>query len=254
VSALGVLGVLGWLGCVGALTGLLAVRVAHARRWELVGRACHEVRGGMTAARLGLHLARLGRTPALATVEGELERVVLALDDLQCAREGRRAGEEEGVVELGALAREVALGWAPVARRQGATLCVGAGTAWVRGDARRLAQALRNLLANASEHGGGRVELTVRVERGRVRVSVEDGGRGLSAPVAELLRGAERRRRHLGPHRIEPRGHGLPVIADVARRHGGTLTSAPSARGARLVLDLPAAQRPARGADAPSRA
>ena len=244
------LGVLGWLGCVGALTGLLAVRVAHARRWELVGRACHEVRGGMTAARLGLHLARLGRTPALAPVEGELERVVLALDDLQFGR----VGEEESVFDVGALAREVARGWAPVARRQGATVCVGAGTAWVRGDARRMGQAVRNLLANASEHGGGRVELTVRVERGRVRVSVEDGGRGLPAPVAELLRGAERRRRRLGPHRVEARGHGLPVIADVARRHAGTLTSAPSARGARLVLDLPAAERPARGADAPSRA
>jgi K+-sensing histidine kinase KdpD len=36
-----------------------------------------------------------------------------------------------------------------------------------------------------------------------------------------------------------PHGHGLPVAASVAAAHGGRLLSAPSERGARLVLELP---------------
>jgi signal transduction histidine kinase len=104
-------------------------------------------------------------------------------------------------------------------------------TVW--GDRLRLAQAIGNLLANAIEHGRGPVEVEVTVHGGVVRVAVTDDGPGLPAPVAEL-RGRPRWGRGA-------RGRGLAIAADVAEAHGGVLVSAPSQRGARLVLELPVA-------------
>jgi signal transduction histidine kinase len=99
----------------------------------------------------------------------------------------------------------------------------------VRADPLRMSQATGNLIANALEHGGGTVRLGARLDGGRVCIEVADDGPGLGAPiaVASRPRGA--------------RGHGLAIVGEVARRSGGALRTAPSAQGARLVLELPAA-------------
>ena len=62
---------------------------------------------------------------------------------------------------------------------------------------------------------------------------MRDCGPGLPAPVAELVAAARGRR--------SARGHGLAIAAAVADSHGGRLASLPAARGAHLVLELPAA-------------
>jgi len=105
-------------------------------------------------------------------------------------------------------------------------------SARVSGDPLRLAQACGNLVANAVEHGGGLVHVRVLPAGGHVRVEVADDGPGLPAPVTALVAAARGRRSH--------RGHGLAIAAAIARRHGGRLTTAPSERGARVVLELPA--------------
>ena len=107
----------------------------------------------------------------------------------------------------------------------------------MRGDRTRLTQACGNLLANAIEHAGGRIELRARAVGGRVRIEVTDDGPGLPAPVAQL---AARRRAGRGR-----RGRGLAIASEIAVRHGGPLAAAPSASGARLILELPAVPRAA---------
>jgi signal transduction histidine kinase len=107
------------------------------------------------------------------------------------------------------------------------------GALLVDGDRLRLAQACGNLVANAIEHGGGEVRVHARALGSAVRVEVTDAGPGLPAPVSTLVAGAR--------HRRGRRGHGLAVAAQVADRHGGRLATGPSPRGARLVLELPAA-------------
>ena len=64
-------------------------------------------------------------------------------------------------------------------------------------------------------------------------IEIRDSGPGLPAPVGELVAAARGRR--------SARGHGLAIAAAVAERHGGRLASLPAARGAHLVLELPAA-------------
>ncbi len=79
----------GWLAASGAGVAAGIVRRALTGRMETVARACHELRGPLTAARLGLQLgASSGElTPArLRAIDLELGRAALALDDLDGAR------------------------------------------------------------------------------------------------------------------------------------------------------------------------
>jgi len=234
------LAVAGWLAALAAGGVALSLQRELARRAELVARACHEVRGPLAAARLAIHLVeRQGRAaPQVHAVDLELRRAARTLDDLDAARTGRQLRDRADLVEVGGLVREAVAAWRPVAVARGVRLRLEppAGGAAVRGDRARLAQACENLLANAIEHGGGTVELRARADAGRVRIEVRDDGPGLPAPVAELAR---RPRAGRGP-----RGRGLAIAADIAARHGGRLAAAPSSRGARVALDLPATRMP----------
>jgi len=228
----------GWLAALAALAGAAVLQRELGRRGELVARACHELRGPLTSARLGLAL--LSRTSASArdsasAIDGELRRAGLALDDLHAARAGRRARDRREAVSVEALVQETVEAWRPVADAAGTVLRlqVDAGGAAVRGDRLRLGQACGNLLANAIEHGGGHVVVRASADIVRARIEVCDDGPGLAAPVAELTRGA-----HGGRGR---RGRGLAIAAEIAARHGGRLAAAPATRGARLALDLPVA-------------
>ncbi len=229
----------GWLAALGIAT---AWRIALARRMELVARACHELSGPLTAARLALRLATDGSPAArrastargpLAAVDLELDRAGLALADLAAAQRGARAGDRVETFPLAPLLADAAAAWRPAAWTKGVRLRLepAPDDVVLRGDRLRLAQACGNLLANAIEHGGGEVLLRSRASRHTVRIEVLDDGPGLQAPVAELVR------RPRGGRGL--RGRGLAIAADVAARYGGRLAAAPSEHGARLVLELP---------------
>jgi signal transduction histidine kinase len=225
-----------WLVAVAAC-GIAGLAWRELRRGrELVARACHELRGPLTAAHLALHAVPVGAgAPArLAAIEAELRRAGRALDDLAAARSGRRATDRAEIVEIADLLGEQAATWEAVAPVFGCRLelRVPDGDARVRGDRIRLAQAVGNLLANAFEHGAGTVELRARSVGDRVRIEVSDEGPGLPAPVAQL---AARPRAGRGR-----RGRGLAIASDVVGRHGGRILAAPSSGGARLAIELPA--------------
>jgi DNA-binding response OmpR family regulator len=226
-----------WLLAAISIVLAVASRLELRRRRELVARACHELRGPLTAAHLALHAgARHHDTPPerLAGIDLELKRAGVALDDLAAARRGRRAPDRDEPVDVGDLLAYQAATWRIVAGVFGCRLELvepGRG-AIVRGDRLRLAQAVGNLVANALEHGTGRVELLARSLGDRVRIEVADEGPGLPAPVGDLTR-----RPRAGRGR---RGRGLAIAADIADRHGGRLVAAPSTRGARIALELPA--------------
>jgi signal transduction histidine kinase len=238
----GLLAAAGWGLALAAVASALFLRRVHGRRLALVAEAAHELRGPLCAARLGLHALESAAEPVArraAAVELELRRAGLALEDLAVAPRGRRTTDRSELLDAGALLAGAAIGWSALTRAHGARLCVERPRerALVHGDRLRLAQALGNLVANAAEHGGGEVRVRAAVARGRVRIEVCDQGPGLPRPVGQLV--AE------GRWSRGVRGHGLAVAARIAERHGGHLSAAPSARGARLVLELPLAPFPA---------
>ncbi len=223
---------------VAAIATLVRERRRAAGRAELVARAAHEIRGPLAAAHLALDGVRREagtHRASLAAVDVQLQRAALAVADMAAAPGGGQAAERSGVVDVGRLLEEQARAWRAMARSYDCELRLVPAPRGLRvaGDRVRLSQAIGNVVANAIEHGRGSIELSARPLYGRVRIEVVDGGPGLPAPVADL---AARPRGGRGA-----RGRGLAIAADIARRHGGRLASAPSERGARLALDLPAA-------------
>ena len=229
--------VAGWVTAGLAAALVMSARRAHGHRMEAVARACHELRGPLAAARLGL-TAPGGRDEApsprrLRAIDTELGRAALALDDLAGAAGGGSRLWQLDVVDVRTVVAESAEAWQASAAAAGTVVEVGwsGEEAAVWGDRLRLAQAIGNLIANAIEHGQGPVDVVCAVRDGRVRIVVSDDGPGLPAPVAALIR---RPRRGRGA-----RGRGLAIAAEVAQAHGGGLASAPTERGARPVLELP---------------
>ena len=224
-----------------ALAGLGAFELR--RRREMVARACHELRGPLTAVRLSLAtMQRHAEAPAerLAVLDRELRRAGLALDDFAAARSGRRILDREELVEVDELTEELFHSWEAVAEAFDSRLVLGARPPGciVVGDRLRLAQAISNLVANALEHAPGRIELAARLMGPQhVRIEVVDAGPGLPAPPADLVRRARGGRGRNG------RGRGLAIAAQIAERHRGRLVAAASPQGSRIGLELPLVRR-----------
>lgn len=226
----------GWVaaGIVAAM--MIALRRMLGSRMEAVARACHELRGPLAAARLGLSFgSRSGELSAdrLRAIDTELGRATLALQDLADLGQGGPRIRERERVDLLALQADCVRAADGLADEWGARI----GQVWdgppvaAWGDRLRLAQALGNLIANAIEHGGGRVEVRGVVGEGVACIEVSDGGPGLPAPIAQLTRRARRGR--------GARGRGLAIAAAIVETHGGRVITAPAQQGARVVLELP---------------
>jgi signal transduction histidine kinase len=254
----------------------LAAAQWRARTVGLLGvrRACHELRGPITAARLGLQLgARTGELSAasLRALDLELGRAGLALDDLVHPAGLELLPRREETVEAAALVRSSVLAWRGTAELHGVQLREewAGPPAAVRGDRLRLAQVTGNLIANAIEHGGGEIVVRGSAPAGAVRIEVRDAGPGLPPAVVRSLdpsrgRGAGRLRAPGGgagwlraaggraagavgslPGRAARRGdpahgHGLGIAARIVALHRGRLFADPRPHGACVVVELPA--------------
>ena len=133
--------------CAGwALAGALALGLR--RRLSLVADAEHELRGA--AAAIGLAVERVSRHGATigfsSLIRLQLDRMAAGLEDLAAARAPRHAGR-----------------------------AASAGDADM--DAGRLAQVLGNLIANATEHGTGSVDVRTSRPAGAVRIEIRNRNR-----------------------------------------------------------------------------
>lgn len=230
---------MGWLTAVVMAAMWLLVHRSLDTRMEAVARACHELRGPLTAARLGLEFgSRSGvlSSAQVRAIHAELGRATLALDDLLAAPDEPTPGPQLELVDVGALLSDSVHAWGPTAMQAGVRLRLlcSPDVPPVRGDRLRLAQATGNLIANAIEHGASGVQVLAGPGDAGARIEVIDDGPGLPAPLDELVR-----RPRGGRGR---RGRGLAIASRVAAVHGGRLDAAPSDRGAHLVIDLPFAE------------
>lgn len=147
-------------------------------------------------------------------------------------------GTEQGALDLGDLAQELARMYQSLLARRGNTLTVEApaGLPPVIGSAEQLDQVLINLLSNANRHTQDGA-VVIRLERAAagVRVSVEDNGEGIAPDL--LPRVFERFARGDS----DGTGLGLPICKAIIEGYGGQMgIESEIGRGTRVWFTLPA--------------
>jgi signal transduction histidine kinase len=154
------------------------------------------------------------------------------------------------VIDLAAIARNVAELYEPVADEKGLALRLDIGASIeVRGDRHLLSQAIANLLDNALKYTEkGYVALSAFVSGATARIEVADSGPGVPAERREAV--FDRFVRLEGSRSTPGNGLGLSLVRAVAKLHDGAIwlednRSDVGTPGLKVVLQIPlAAEQP----------
>jgi signal transduction histidine kinase len=114
---------------------------------------------------------------------------------------------------------------------------VTADPAWMR-------QALRNLIANAAQYGGGWIGIDARRAAGGVEIAIADRGPGIAASDRARIFEPFYRGRNAAARNAQGAGLGLAIVKQVVEEHGGSVrVEAEPGSGTRFTLTLPAAEK-----------
>jgi len=222
---------------------------------RFVSDVSHELRTPLTTIKLAGDLIFEGREnldPSLKRsaeiMQGQIERFEVLLNDLlEISRFDAGAVRPElEIHDLNQVATSAIASIDPLASKRGSSIeaQLPAGEVLAEFDYRRIERLLRNLLANAIEHGEGKpIQVTVGQNEDSVAVKVTDNGVGMSetelARVFDRFWRADpaRKRTTGGP------GLGLAISLEDTLLHGGALDvwARPNA-GASFRLTLPKVQ------------
>src|ERR1700761_811747 len=228
----------------GGAGATVAAAVRDGRRRTALNERLHEVRRPLQA------LALMGPVGGgRGGDDGPLEMAAAALARLDREINGEaEAAARPATIAARPLLEAARRRWRAQAALSGATIEVrwSAGEAAIEGDRIELVAALDNLVSNALEHGGPRIELTADLVADRLCLAVVDSGSGAGRRARErdaASRARESRRRGRTPFsRLAGRarhGHGLRLVRRTAAAHGGTFALHLGEHGASAVLELP---------------
>lgn len=219
---------------------------------RFVSDVSHELRTPLTTVRMAADVLydsrdELDEATARASelLVNQLDRFEALLSDLlEISRfDAGAAVLDLERVDMVALVRNTVNALETVAAKRGSVVMIHSPVESVAAsvDARRVDRILRNLIANAIEHGEGQpIDITIASDENVVTIAVRDNGLGLKPGEASLVfnrfwRSDPSRQRTLGGT-----GLGLSIALEDARLHGGWLEAwgAPR-RGANFRLVLP---------------
>ena len=244
-----------------------ALRLADRQKDDFLALLSHELRNPLAPIRTAVQLLQMrsnldddGRR-LHGVIERQVQHLVRLVDDLlDVSRILRdKVALRPGPVEIAdviAIAVETARPLVD-AQRQELSVALPSSPLCVHGDQVRLAQAIGNLLNNASKYTprGGSITLTAREDPDELTLSVKDTGAGIPAdvlptifePFVQADRSLQRAQGGLGI--------GLTLVKKIVELHGGTVeaSSAGAGQGSEFVVRLPRLHVPASPAEpAPS--
>jgi signal transduction histidine kinase len=212
----------------------------------------HDLRTPLAAVRARLEailfrqaprqLAELEIEGAVSDLDGVIEifNALMRLAEIDAGV--RRSGFER--VDLGAIAREAAEFYFPVADARQSTIRVDAGAAMVAlGDPQLLAQAAGNLIDNAIKFSDAGSVIEVHLDRradGHIVLEVRDRGPGIAD--ADKPKVIERFYRGDQSRATAGNGLGLTLVASVAQLHCGSLELSDNNPGLTARLLIPSLQ------------
>ena len=228
---------------------IASIRASVSRMQRFAANAAHELRTPLNAlrSRIDVTLEKEREPEEYRRILGEMAEEVGSLSDSVHAMM-RLAQSEAGLqpdqkvpVEISSLLGEVVEFFRPLADDAGVQLLVqSADPVTVPGDPSWLHQLFANLLHNAVKYtpAGGRIEVVIAPDEGRVRVIVRDTGVGIEPEQASNV--FEPFQRVAARPEAPGVGLGLPLAREIARAHGGDifLDSEPG-RGSTFTIVLP---------------
>jgi signal transduction histidine kinase len=215
-----------------------------------VADASHELRTPLTVIRGQMEVLASQREPSeqevrrvSRVVQAEIARVTRLVEDLLLLAKSEQ-GEflRTEPVDLASFVNQLWDGMSLIADRRFELGPVPEGT--LNADPDRLAQALRNLLANAIEHTEpecGLIRLVIeRAPGNRVRFVVQDDGPGIPVDQRERVFRRFHRTDTARDRASGGTGLGLAIVRAIADAHGGVVSAGASPEaGASMVLELP---------------
>lgn len=186
----------------------------------------------------------------LENLRNASETMRVLLEDLLTLEriESDRAAEWQSF-DLGGLVAEVVESQLAGARLKQQALCFErpGNLPPVQGSITQLRQAVANLVSNAIKYTpeGGHIVVMVRHERGRVAISVQDDGYGISPERQARIFERFYRAREPGTEHVSGTGLGLSLVKTVVERHEGRVwfSSVPG-EGSTFGFWLPEAPQP----------
>jgi len=221
-----------------SLAAAVAVRTLwQGRRRTMLNEALHELRRPLQALALAAPAGGAGPARAGDRVEVSVQMATAALERLDREINGVAPAPVREALAARPLAEAAVVRWRVRAEAAGGSLELSwrAADAEICADRCEISQALDNLIVNAIEHGGPRIELEATLGVGWLRLAVIDSGRGsLSASRGFRPAGLAARISGKGRH-----GHGLRVVRRTAAAHGGEFALRTTAVGTEARLQLP---------------
>jgi signal transduction histidine kinase len=180
----------------------------------LLANASHELRTPLARIRLSVELMKDSADPKLrAGLEQDIAELDWLVDEILLASRLDAVTEPAATEELDLLALAAEEG-----ARYDETHVEGVPLI-VRGDARLLRRALRNLLENAHRHGAPPTEVRIARDAAGATITVWDSGVGV--PTAEFENVFQPFYRPKGGGNRGGTGLGLALVRQIARHHGG---------------------------------
>jgi signal transduction histidine kinase len=221
---------------------------------EFVSTISHELRTPLTSITGYVELVRERADPEsrgyLDIVERNAARLLVLVNDLLFVariQSGQLELDLGGTVEVGALVAESVATARPHAASGNVALRFsdGARPVRVRGDRRRLAQVIDNLISNAIKFSpeGGAVDLNLERRNGIVVLEVADQGIGIAESEHEQLFERFFRARSALDRHIPGTGLGLYISKAIVEAHGGRIEArSVEGEGSAFVIELPVEQ------------
>ena len=231
-------------------------RAAAVAKSQFLSVVSHELRTPLTSIKGALDILNNSVTGELPEATRRIVQIAASnckrlttliedLLDLQQIEQGTLSVTRQRI-DMGHLVQDAVVEAADLARSLCVTLTLAEpeGALIVEGDARRLMQVMRNVLSNACKFSGSgaRVEVSLRLEQGRVRVLVKDSGPGIPEGAQDTVFGQFSQLDSSGTRRVGGSGLGLHIARWILDQHGGRISyDSVLGEGTTFFIDLPLA-------------